>query len=59
MGSKGPFTVIQNSGANQYDINMVDVLAGKTAGKMDSIPDQLRLACSMVCEPFQVHSEVA
>ena len=32
MGSKGPFTVIQNKGANIYEINMPDILGDSTAG---------------------------
>ena len=29
MGFKGPFTVIQNSGANQYHIDMTEIIRGR------------------------------
>ncbi|KAJ7386526.1 hypothetical protein OS493_008662 [Desmophyllum pertusum] len=33
IGARGPFTVIQNTGANDYIFHMPDILAGKTPGQ--------------------------
>ena len=37
MGGKGPFTVIQNSGANEYIIDVPDILAGWPAGRLRTV----------------------
>ena len=34
IGGKGPFTIIQNTGANEYVFNMADILAERTAGNL-------------------------
>ncbi|KAL9950615.1 hypothetical protein ACROYT_G043138 [Oculina patagonica] len=33
MGAQGPFTVIQNSGANEYTLNMVDIMTNRKPGQ--------------------------
>ncbi|KAL9950616.1 hypothetical protein ACROYT_G043139 [Oculina patagonica] len=33
MGAQGPFTVIQNRGANDYILNMVDIMTSRTPGQ--------------------------